>query len=78
MAARTGRPIIYGVAHARPAVRLRSWDRFIIPAPFARITIAYGRLEAPDDDRPETIEAARLVLQARMRALSPGTETTPR
>ncbi len=29
-------------ASADRAWRLRSWDRFIIPKPFARITVAYG------------------------------------
>ena len=28
---------------ARPAWRLRSWDAFSIPKPFARITVAYGK-----------------------------------
>ena len=29
-------------AEARPVVRLGSWDRFMVPAPFARVRIAYG------------------------------------
>jgi lysophospholipid acyltransferase (LPLAT)-like uncharacterized protein len=70
MAARTGRPIIYGVAVARPVLRLRSWDRFEIPAPLARVRIAYGRLEPPPDDDPRTIGPARQLLGERMRALS--------
>lgn len=78
MAARTQRPIIYGVACARPVVRLRSWDRFVIALPFARVLIAYGRLEAPSDDRPETIESARLALQQQMRALNRDQMTTLR
>lgn len=77
MAARTQRPIIYGVARARPAVLLRSWDRFAVPIPFARVEIAYGRLEAPCDDQPETIEAARQALQERMRELSRDQRSTP-
>ena len=78
MAARTQRPIIYGAAHASPALRLRSWDGFAIPSPFARVEIAYGRLEAPSDDRPATIEVARQRLQDRMRALSRDLRTTLR
>jgi len=34
--------IVPTVAVADRAWRLRSWDRFMIPKPFARITIAYG------------------------------------
>jgi lysophospholipid acyltransferase (LPLAT)-like uncharacterized protein len=30
------------VAAASSAWRLRSWDRFMIPKPFARVTVAYG------------------------------------
>ena len=82
MAARTGRPIIYGVAHAWPALSLGSWDRFVIPTPLAKIRIAYGRQEPPPDDDPETISVARMRLQERMRSLSiqlsGRSETTPR
>lgn len=42
VAQRSGAPVVtLGVA-ARRCWRLRSWDRFMIPKPFARITIAYG------------------------------------
>ena len=29
-------PIVYGVSSAWPAMSMSSWDRFVIPAPFAR------------------------------------------
>lgn len=39
---RSGAPIVpIGVAASR-AWRLRSWDAFMIPKPFARVTVAYG------------------------------------
>jgi len=39
---RAGVPILpVGVAASR-AWRLRSWDRFLIPKPFARVIVAYG------------------------------------
>lgn len=42
-AAETGLPIIpVGVAATR-ARRLRSWDRFVVPMPRARIFVSYGR-----------------------------------
>jgi lysophospholipid acyltransferase (LPLAT)-like uncharacterized protein len=42
LAAATGAPIVpVGVA-ARPARRLASWDRFIVPAPFARCALVFG------------------------------------
>jgi lysophospholipid acyltransferase (LPLAT)-like uncharacterized protein len=52
VAQRSGAPVVtLGVAAAR-CWRLRSWDRFMIPKPFARITIAYGT--------PVLVEAAGL------------------
>jgi lysophospholipid acyltransferase (LPLAT)-like uncharacterized protein len=38
---RAGVPVVGIVMHVSRAWRLKSWDRFIIPKPFARITIAY-------------------------------------
>ncbi|HSC32850.1 MAG TPA: lysophospholipid acyltransferase family protein [Gemmatimonadaceae bacterium] len=39
---RTGAPVVPLGAGASRAWRLSSWDRFLIPKPFARVTIAYG------------------------------------
>jgi len=42
-AAARGRAIILPVhAESRPAWRARSWDRFLVPPPFARVRLAYG------------------------------------
>ena len=41
-AQRAGVPVIPVRASATRAWRLRSWDRFLIPKPFCRITVAYG------------------------------------
>lgn len=81
IAARTARPIIFGVVDAQPALRLSSWDRFVIPAPLARVRVAYGRMEPPQSDDPQTIEVARERLAQGMSALSARlsqTATTPR
>jgi len=43
--------------------RLRSWDRFMMPLPFGRYICAYGPpIPAPPND-PESIEAARKMLE---------------
>lgn len=42
IAQRTGAAMVPVAASANRAWRLRSWDRFLIPKPFARITVAYG------------------------------------
>jgi lysophospholipid acyltransferase (LPLAT)-like uncharacterized protein len=41
-AQRAGVPVIPILVHADRAWRLKSWDRFTIPMPFARVTFAYG------------------------------------
>lgn len=49
-AQRSGVPILPIAAAARRAWRLRSWDAFLIPKPFARVVVAYGeprRVRAP-------------------------------
>jgi lysophospholipid acyltransferase (LPLAT)-like uncharacterized protein len=42
VAQRSGAPVVTLAVVATRCWRLRSWDRFMIPKPFARITIAYG------------------------------------
>jgi Kdo2-lipid IVA 3' secondary acyltransferase len=39
---RTGAPMVPVAAWANKAWRLRSWDSFLIPKPFARVTVAYS------------------------------------
>jgi lysophospholipid acyltransferase (LPLAT)-like uncharacterized protein len=39
---RTGAPMIPTAATASRGWRLQSWDRFLIPKPFARVVVAYG------------------------------------
>lgn len=42
VAQRSGVPIVCVALHASRGWRLNSWDRFLIPKPFARITVAYS------------------------------------
>jgi hypothetical protein len=58
LAATTGAPIVpVGVA-ARPARRLASWDRFMVPAPFARCAVVFGGLlEVKRHDDREAVRA---------------------
>jgi lysophospholipid acyltransferase (LPLAT)-like uncharacterized protein len=41
-AQRSGAPILPIAAHVDRAWHLSSWDSFIVPQPFARVTVAYG------------------------------------
>jgi hypothetical protein len=61
----TGRPMLPMAFHAQPVFRFRTWDRFMLPWPFARVAIAIG---APRFV-PKSLDAAGLVrLQAEMTA----------
>jgi hypothetical protein len=42
LAARSGLPVVPVATAARPSWRLRSWDGFRVPVPFARVCVAYG------------------------------------
>lgn len=42
IAQRTGAPMVPVSLSVSHAWRLKSWDRFMIPSPFARVTVAYG------------------------------------
>jgi lysophospholipid acyltransferase (LPLAT)-like uncharacterized protein len=55
------------------AWRLRSWDRFTVPKPFARIVVRYGAPIEPAPGTPTAEEAAHLAdrLAGVMRALVP-------
>jgi len=61
-AARARVPILPIHAVATRAWRLKSWDRFLIPKPFAAVRVGYGSLLWPantgDDWRSATVEAA--------------------
>jgi lysophospholipid acyltransferase (LPLAT)-like uncharacterized protein len=61
VAQRTGRPIIAMAATASRAWRLRSWDRHLIPRPFASVTIHYSQPEFVNatDARSVTEEVPR-------------------
>jgi lysophospholipid acyltransferase (LPLAT)-like uncharacterized protein len=42
IAQRTGAPMVPTAASASRSWRLRSWDRFLVPKPFARVIVVYG------------------------------------
>lgn len=64
LAARSGCPVIPIGISARPRILVRSWDRYMVPAPFSRVAWVVGEPihVGPDDrDRPgvsEQIERA--------------------
>lgn len=62
IAHRTGAPVIAAAATARRAWRLKSWDAFLIPKPFATVRIAYSdeTFVVAADSREAASEADRL------------------
>ena len=66
IAQRSGAPILPYAVATKPAKRLGSWDRFIIPFPFTKGAIVFGELlETPRDAKPEDLRDA---LQRRLDA----------
>jgi lysophospholipid acyltransferase (LPLAT)-like uncharacterized protein len=61
----TGYPIGIFYAHPQKAWVLRSWDRFLVPKPFSRVAISWGRdVEVPQTGDAELMEAKRLEVEA--------------
>jgi lysophospholipid acyltransferase (LPLAT)-like uncharacterized protein len=71
LAGRTGYPVLPVAAATRSLWRLRSWDGFQIPRPFARVVVAYGPpiAVAGGLDR-ETLERTRGELEAAIAAVT--------
>jgi lysophospholipid acyltransferase (LPLAT)-like uncharacterized protein len=64
LAAQKGGAVVVPLhAAANRAWRLRSWDRFLVPKPFARVRIAYGATFAVLPG-PEGLEEARRLAEA--------------
>jgi lysophospholipid acyltransferase (LPLAT)-like uncharacterized protein len=67
----TGRPIIPVGFHARPAFRLKTWDRLLVPLPFSRGTFVFGGpIQVPADCGREEQDRLRLKLQEDLNALT--------
>jgi hypothetical protein len=69
LAKRTGLPVIPVGVSSQPGMILNTWDRFMIPLPFARCLIVYGDPVVYDGSlTPEAIEEARADLEKRLKA----------
>ena len=67
----TGAAIVPIAAGASRGTVLRSWDRFVIPHPFARLCVAIGEpLYVPREADRQTLEAVRRDLEARLSAVT--------
>jgi len=60
-------PVSYAASRARS---LRSWDRLLVPLPFARIAFVAGEpVEVPREADPERVESLRKLLETRLNEL---------
>jgi lysophospholipid acyltransferase (LPLAT)-like uncharacterized protein len=70
IAQRSGAQLVpLGIA-ASPCWMIKSWDRYVVPRPYARALLIAGEgLTVPTDATPEQVEAIRLRLEERLTAL---------
>lgn len=74
LALRTGRPLVVLRAWSRFALRLRTWDRFLVPLPGARVWLQATGVALAPDDRVERVNAA---VEALLREVTPGAGSSP-
>ncbi len=68
LAALSGLPVFWVSWSSNRVWRFNSWDRFMLPKPFAQLRFhAMGPLQLDKSMKREELEAARLDLQSRMR-----------
>ena len=71
LASRTGYPIVPVASASRSAWRLRSWDGFRVPKPFARVLVAYGPpIPVPPDLDRDALERTRLAVETAIAELT--------
>jgi len=70
-AQRSGAPIIPVRVGTARAWRLKSWDRFMIPKPFARIDVHYGELTPMQVDTPRAAAELAPRLEETMERILP-------
>ncbi|MDH5298515.1 MAG: lysophospholipid acyltransferase family protein [Desulfobulbaceae bacterium] len=70
LASRSGAPILPVVVAADRFFVFRSWDRTMLPKPFARLALCYGEpLAVPPDLKSSELEPYRQQLEERLNAL---------
>lgn len=81
IAQRTGAPMVPTAVSATRAWRLKSWDRFMIPKPFARVLVAYGAPITIAADSPREaaarVDAVHDALESASATASASAATTP-
>jgi len=66
-----GLPIVPLTYSTSRAWIFRSWDRYLIPKPFARVVLVFGdRMAVPNDASPDDLEARRRELEEALNRLT--------
>lgn len=73
VAQRTGRPVLAMSASADRAWRLSSWDRHVVPKPFARVTIRYAPTATVSAASAREVDAELPRFQAILAGIGDGT-----
>jgi lysophospholipid acyltransferase (LPLAT)-like uncharacterized protein len=75
LARSTGASILPMISAARPAWHARSWDSFMVPRPFARCAIAFGRpVGPPEDHSSETFHRCQEELEQELNRIMAGAD----
>ena len=70
LASRTGVPIMPMSVEATRGIRLKSWDRFLIPLPFSKFVVGYAdHIEVPRELAKEDVEEYSVTLAERLMSL---------
>jgi lysophospholipid acyltransferase (LPLAT)-like uncharacterized protein len=70
LAQKSGAPVVPIHMEYSSCWRMKSWDRFVVPRPFAALRAIFGEpLHVPPLSEPEQFEAERLQLQNAMMSL---------
>ena len=77
LAEKSGAAIVPVAVAARPSKRLSSWDRFIVPLPFSRVSVVFGDPIDPDaqasfGEKSRALEEVLSRLTIKARALAGG------
>lgn len=71
LASRTGYPVLPIAVNSSSYWELRSWDRFRIPKPWAKLSLLMGEpLKIPSNLSEEQIEEWRLIIETKLNELS--------
>ena len=73
LAERAGCRMVPTAMAASPVRLLRSWDRFRVPWPFARVVVSHGAPLAPEPEAGSGLEGARAALEVALSTLTRAT-----